>query len=180
MEGVIPGAAEEQIAGLLVETAGDHIVARAAEDPVLTHAALEPVITHATEDDILAHRVDRGGVANRVGRAAIEDEVEAVDGRHQVGRIDLEQIRRAGREAAERDAAAGLAREVQDRVTAVAGMREELVAGRAVRLMQCRRETQHGRVVDDRDDLGRRALAVLDADGERVGARAEAGSLRAG
>ena len=178
LEGVITRPAEEQVAGLPVEAARNHVVAGAAEDPVLARAALEPVVARAAEDDILAHRVDRGGVADRLGHAGLEDEVQAVDRRNEVRRIDLEQIRSARREAGERDGAAGLAREIQDGVAALAGVREELVAGGAVRLEARRRELRRLRV-DRRDDLVRRALAVPDAEGERVRARAEARRLGA-
>src|SRR5207249_4078665 len=52
LEDVVAGFAEEQVAGLTVESAGEDVVARSAEDPLFTRATNQHVVAFPTQDHV--------------------------------------------------------------------------------------------------------------------------------
>ena len=144
LEGVVAVAAEEQVLGLPVVAAGEHIVAGLAEDPVLAGAALQHVVAGAAEDHIAAFEVNAIGERLDLRRRIVDLEREVIDRRHVARRVHFHHVV-AGCDAAEIERTVAFAGQVQHhlaeiaplvderrgRIVAGAHVSHQLVAGRA-------------------------------------------------
>src|SRR5207237_9017332 len=54
LEGIVAALAEEEVAGLTIEAAGEDVVALAAQNPVFAAAARKDVVARTAEDDVAA------------------------------------------------------------------------------------------------------------------------------
>ena len=173
LEGVIAFAAEQQVFGLPVEAAGEHVVAVAAEDPVLACPALQRVVAGAAQDHVAAldHRLVGEIERRRIGRRAQVDG-EVVGGGNLLRRIDPQQVI-AGGEAGKRHHAVLFAREVERLGALVAHVgRIGRVGGadlRDQRVARRRASRRHAYVIVPRREILERDLQPEHARRRRVG-----------
>ena len=179
LEGVVALAAEQEVFGLAIEAAGQHVVAGTAEDPVFARATLQHIVAIAAQDHVAA--LDQGLVGEiprrRVRRRAQIDR-EAVGGRDLLRRIDPQQVV-ARRESGKGQHAVLLAGEVERAGAQIGHLGRVRRIGRAdLRDQRVARRGAGGRhahiVVAGREILqrnlqpehpGRRRIGELDAGG---------------
>ena len=139
LEGVVARFTKQQVRGLAVQAAGQHVIARPAEDPVLAGATGQDVVARATQDHVAAHRVaagaevhDHGGVVRgRVDQTVLQVEHQVVDGGDEIRAVDAQQVVGVGLQARQRDLRHRGAAQVQHVDHRRADVGEQVVPARA-------------------------------------------------